>query len=523
MNRFCKFLSFNEAPTVFNRSSIAARQKHVFMVLIGAVLLPFIVPVTYGQTQITAVSTTSQTVSSSSYSVNSKTVNHGAPAPGNDLRLDGFTANSLVFDHEMAADQIVIRRYDPPSGGPTGTPFGTKHTVYNQGTYSSNIANIPTERVLSEEEALFNRALNRGSNNTFDNNRGAVTSNNIERIDFIFNAGVSVTDPQLTLAGFPVFERSGGNTFGIAAITSLNGGVPDGYGPLVSVSNNTGPTLVADFSYVDFKQEDGETLLEPISQGSPQGIKGVFVSFQDLGITAGQTLYGYSLFGEDVTGSHNLVNYQSFPKTETGGADLVGGGHFFLETNETLPVELTTFEALVDGRDVQLTWETASETNNAGFFVEMKENAGSLFQQHGFVEGFGTTAFAQSYQYRVEALDPGRYTFRLKQIDFDGTFEYHPEVEVVVEIARRFLLEPVYPNPFNPSAQFQFAVMRRQAVRVDLYDMQGQRVKTLYEGVPSPGQMQTVYIDGQGLSSGAYVVRLTGAQFVKSQTVTLLK
>ena len=142
---------------------------------------------------------------------------------------------------------------------------------------------------------------------------------------------------------------------------------------------------------------------------------------------------------------------------------------------------------------------------------------------HGFVEGYGTIERPQSYAYRVEDLAPGRHVFRLKQIDFDGTFEYHAEVEVIVEMVERFVVEPVYPNPFNPQAQFRFAVQRSQQVRVDLYDMLGRRVKTLYEGAPSVGQMHTVRIDGRGLPSGLYVVRLVGETFVEAQTVTLIK
>ncbi len=170
---------------------VAMRRLLVRAVIIVCLMLPLatVPPAARSQTQITAVSTTNQTVTASNYSVKGKTVNHGNPAPGNDLWLEGFTANNVNFEHERTADQIVIRRYDPPSGGPPGTPFGNKHTVYYEGTYGSNSATTPTERVLSEEEALFTRALNRGSNNTFDNNRGATLSNNIERIDFSFTVG----------------------------------------------------------------------------------------------------------------------------------------------------------------------------------------------------------------------------------------------------------------------------------------------------------------------------------------------
>ena len=190
-----------------------------------------------------------------------------------------------------------------------------------------------------------------------------------------------------------------------------------------------------------------------------------------------------------------------------------------------LPVELTTFEAQLNGREALLTWQTASETNNAGFEIQHLDRTTATQTWHAmdFVEGHGTTALPQSYRYAVDNLAPGRHRFRLKQIDFDGAFEYSPEVEVIVEMVERFVLEPVYPNPFNPEAQFRFAVRQGQAVQVDLFDMLGRRVRTLYRGQAEAGQMQVVRIDGSSLPSGLYVVRVVGHTFVDTQQVTLLR
>ncbi len=140
-----------------------------------------------------------------------------------------------------------------------------------------------------------------------------------------------------------------------------------------------------------------------------------------------------------------------------------------------------------------------------------------------FIEGHGTTELPQTYSYRVDDLAPGHHAFRLKQIDFDGTFEYSPEVEIIVEMVERFVIEPAYPNPFNTEAQFRFAVQREQQVRVDLYDVLGRRVKVLYEGQPSAGQMHTLRLDGSTLPSGLYVVHMRGETFAKAQQVMLLK
>jgi hypothetical protein len=188
-----------------------------------------------------------------------------------------------------------------------------------------------------------------------------------------------------------------------------------------------------------------------------------------------------------------------------------------------LPVELTSFEALTQGRsEVLLTWSTASETNNSGFDVEIRRDA-ELFDRLGFVEGRGTTTNAQTYSYRVTDLDPGSYFFRLKQIDFDGAFDYSPVVEATVEVPGNFVLEDAYPNPFNPSTTVRFAVATEKQVRLNLYDAGGKLVRTLYDGLAPANSMQSVTIDGSGLASGTYHVRLEGATVLATTTVTLLK
>ncbi|MFV1981246.1 MAG: T9SS type A sorting domain-containing protein [Rhodothermia bacterium] len=188
-----------------------------------------------------------------------------------------------------------------------------------------------------------------------------------------------------------------------------------------------------------------------------------------------------------------------------------------------LPVELTSFDAVSDGLDaVILRWETASETNNSGFDIEMEIGTG-LFEALDFVPGYGTTTEPQTYSYMVSGLDPGVHVFRLKQIDFDGAFEYSALVEASTEIPNRFVLEDAYPNPFNPTTTIRFAVAAEQVVYVALYDATGREVRTLFNGTAPANSMQTISIDGTGLASGVYHVRLEGEGMVASRTVTLLK
>ncbi len=205
-----------------------------------------------------------------------------------------------------------------------------------------------------------------------------------------------------------------------------------------------------------------------------------------------------------------------------------GTSYVALGPGALLPVELVSFEALVDGASVLLTWQTASETNNAGFEVLWRQGTterrdDAAWQALAFVEGRGTTSVPQQYTYRAAALPPGRHTFRLKQIDYDGAFDYGPVVEATVELAERFVLAPAYPNPFNPQATVRFAVKEAVEVRAALYDVLGREVQVLYAGTPAAGEMIEVRIDGRGLVSGLYLVRLMGEGIAASQAVTLLK
>ena len=194
-----------------------------------------------------------------------------------------------------------------------------------------------------------------------------------------------------------------------------------------------------------------------------------------------------------------------------------------VETTTPLPVELTAFSAVADGGHVDLSWQTASEVNNAGFHVEGRRPGETTYEPLAFLEGSGTTPKATTYRYRTSELAPGRYRFRLKQVDHDGLASYSAEIEAAVELAERFVLEPAYPNPFNPQATVRFALRESEEVRVALYDLLGRRVALLFEGRPVAGEMQAVMIDGAGLPSGTYVVRLTGHSFSQTQAVTLMK
>lgn len=212
----------------------------------------------------------------------------------------------------------------------------------------------------------------------------------------------------------------------------------------------------------------------------------------------------------------------------SGGPDCTTGefidGLECLETCQasSLPIELTYFEArLVEGQ-ILLLWETATETNNAGFDVE-HEIGSDVFVTIGHVEGHGTSLEPKLYSFSIDKVDPGLHRYRLKQIDLDGAVSYSDVVETLVTVPDRYVLEAAYPNPFNPSTRVRFAVASEQNVRVDLYDDGGRLVRTLYDKTTAADQMQTLHVDGTRLSSGNYSVHLTGEFFTASERITLVK
>jgi hypothetical protein len=192
-----------------------------------------------------------------------------------------------------------------------------------------------------------------------------------------------------------------------------------------------------------------------------------------------------------------------------------------------LPVELTAFEAALDGADVLLAWETAGETNNAGFDVEMavlgEDRAPAAFASMGFVEGAGTTAQAQRYAFRFADVAPGTYRFRLRQVDLDGTATLTSEIEASVEITQAFALSAARPNPFTQATRFDLAVRQAQEVRVAVYDVLGREVVVLHNGPFEAQASKTLTLDGADLAAGAYVVRVLGERFDETMRVTVVR
>ena len=188
------------------------------------------------------------------------------------------------------------------------------------------------------------------------------------------------------------------------------------------------------------------------------------------------------------------------------------------------PVELVSFNARLIEKNVFLNWKTATEINNYGFEIERKtEDAGSeTWEKIGFINGNGNSNSPKEYSYIDKDLQGGNYYYRLKQIDNDGQFEYSPVVIVEVAAPMKYELTHNYPNPFNPSTNIKFTIPEAGLVKLSVFNLLGQEIKTLVDEQRQPGTY-TQKFDATELNSGVYFYELRVNDFIQTKKMQFLK
>lgn len=206
----------------------------------------------------------------------------------------------------------------------------------------------------------------------------------------------------------------------------------------------------------------------------------------------------------------------------TGTAPDLGAFEF----GEIIPVELIAFTASVKGNTTVLNWTTASELNNHGFEVQRKLND-EVFVTIGFVKGNGTTTQSSEYSFITEYFKNRTNTFRLKQVDYSGSFAYSQEIQVVTIVPDQFWLSQNYPNPFNPTTKISYDILRTGNVSLKVYNMLGKQVATIVNEYKNPGSYEVIWnaIDDQGnsLPSGIYIAKLQSENQIQTIKMMLMK
>lgn len=304
----------------------------------------------------------------------------------------------------------------------------------------------------------------------------------------------------------------------------------DGWLPDVNIVNvNDQPTadFVAVGDHNGWNNAGSELLHDDGLDGDWQAGDGVY-AYHAVIAAAGSYNWKAVIFGSwDAWGADNRATNADNVAYSTGTAN--EDVFFYLDLNtgrvftssDPLPVELVSFNVSVSGTTVSLQWQTATELNNSGFAVERKTK--NDWAQIGFVNGHGTTTEPQNYFYddQLSNINSKTVFYRLKQMDFDGTFEYSNIVEVDV-VPVKFSLNQNYPNPFNPSTKITYTLASKSAVTLNVYDIIGNEVVSLVNKEQEAGSYE-INFDASSLTSGVYFYKLNAGNFVSVKKMLLLK
>jgi len=220
--------------------------------------------------------------------------------------------------------------------------------------------------------------------------------------------------------------------------------------------------------------------------------------------------------------SNNNGAYLAWAATFNGEQDVY---YSYIRDVGTVPVELISFSSFISENIVSLNWTTATELNNHGFEVERSLNNKS-WTTIGFREGKGTTSEPQQYSYSDQLSDiaVSKLYYRLKQIDFSGSYEYSNVVEVEI-LPKTFSLNQNFPNPFNPSTHIQYEISSRQFVSLKVFDVLGKEVATLVNEEKPAGTYKIEFNAELNVNpaSGVFFYQLKVGDYVATKKMVLMK
>ena len=188
-----------------------------------------------------------------------------------------------------------------------------------------------------------------------------------------------------------------------------------------------------------------------------------------------------------------------------------------------IPVELSSFTASRVNENVVVNWITSTETNNMGFDIERRSTNNNLgWIKLGFVNGKGTTTEKSDYTFTDKNPVEGKSYYRLKQIDFDGSYKIFNSAEVDFETVKEYSLSQNYPNPFNPSTEINFSIAKSGNATLTVYNILGSEVAKLVNGYMEAGK-HSVKFDANNLTSGVYFYTLKSGNFASTKKMMLTK
>jgi hypothetical protein len=190
--------------------------------------------------------------------------------------------------------------------------------------------------------------------------------------------------------------------------------------------------------------------------------------------------------------------------------------------DQLIPVELTSFTGRIVNGKTLLEWTTATETNNLGFEILRATQVDSKeWTTIGFVSGKGTTSETQYYSYIDDGIS-GKAYYRLRQVDYKGTYNYSDIIEVNGVTVSTIQLEQNYPNPFNPTTIINYQLGNDGFANLKVFNSLGEEVAELVNEFQKGGSYQVVF-DASELPSGIYVYKISSGNYSDIKKMLYMK
>ena len=469
-----------------------------------------------GRLTISSMATDGTTTALTSATIGSGFTIYVGSTAGTSLSIQGSTGvtafNGVIADKPSSTGVWAKQGAGTLQLGGVSTYTG--NTAINNGTLKLTTGDnrLPVTTVVSVGQAA---STNLG---TFDLN-----GNNQEIAGLVSTAGSNAGSSKntVTSSSTATLTIGGGGTYSYGAGTAANSGIISGSISLVKTGSGT-QTLGDANTYTGLTTVSGGTLQLSCSGGNtiPATNNIVINNGGTLKVSSNQTVNNLTLnSGGTLTIDGGVTLNVTGSYTNNGGTVNNGG--------TLLPVEMTSFTAVAQKTSALLAWSTATEVNNYGFEVErstMSNTAPTMnWQKIGFVQGAGTSNAPHEYSFTDKNIPSGCYTYRLKQIDRDGSFKYSQSVEVEVETAPHiFSLSQNYPDPFNPTTNIIYSLRSDGKVRLAVYDILGNEVGVLVNGVQTAGSHQVMF-SGSNLASGIYFYKLESSGQTIIKKMILMK
>ena len=463
------------------------------------------------------------------------------------ISSDGTSINEIVqLEHQTSHAeynslvQVDSDTYALAYSGPDNDGFITTFTVPSDGSSITKVATIEH----NTSDASFNSLIQVDSDTYLLGYTGSGEDGFIATFT-ISSDGASITEVselehQTSKADYNSLEKVDSDTYALA----YSGPSIDGFITTFTVPSN-GSTITeiatiehntSDASFNSLIQVDPDTYVLAYSGTGENGFIATFTISSN-----GATITEIDEIEHDTEkGRYNSIVQVDSDTYALAYAGLNSDGFiktFSIQSDGTLPVELTSFELLeTRNNGITLQWITESEINNLGFNLDRKTPITNWSQiasyvTHPALQGQGSVSHQTIYTFTDNTVQENEsYDYRLSDVDYYGNVEYHSLQLMGVSstnIPEQFILYPNYPNPFNPVTTIRYDLSKESFVDITIYDMLGNVVSNLINANQSSGyksiQWNATNNQGKPVSAGVYLYSIEAGKFRQTKKMILLK